>query len=104
MCHLHPLHLLFYIINNYNKAIVLFNNFCAIQPGLPSRAIRACECFHNGIVCEPSVLEVKGTEKKLKSFTGSGRLWSGRRKKKKKKNEFTAFCLHCSNELFRESF
>ena len=62
MCHLHPLHLLFYIINNYNKAIVLFNNFCTIlHPEFAPRAIRACvsgcECFHNGIVCEPSVLE-----------------------------------------------
>lgn len=39
-CHLHPLHLLFYIINNYNKAIVLFNNFCAVRQTLCPPAIR----------------------------------------------------------------
>ena len=61
MCHLHPLHLLFYIINNYNKAIVLFNNFCTIlhpEFALSYKGVSGCECFHNGIVCEPSVLEV----------------------------------------------
>lgn len=31
-CHLHPLHLLFYIIINYNKAIALFGtNFCVAR-------------------------------------------------------------------------
>lgn len=105
MCHLHPLHLLFYIIINYNKAIVLFNNFCAIHHpggfGPRPRATRACvsgwECFHNGIVCEePSVLEVKGTEKEIEKFCWGGSVWGFRGVKKNS----LLFCLHCFPSLF----
>lgn len=62
MCHLHSLHLLFYIINNYNKAIVLFNNFCAIQH-LPYSYKGLCRLGWMFIM-ELCVLEVKERKKK----------------------------------------
>lgn len=57
MCHLHPLHLLFYVINNYNKAIVLFNNFCSVHH---SPASDKGLCRYGWIfIMELCVLEVK---------------------------------------------
>lgn len=73
MCHLHPLHfIILQIIINYNKAIVLFNNFCAVLH-LPSRYKGLCRLnVRNGIVL--CVLEVKRRKGKiivkLKSWLG----------------------------------
>lgn len=67
MCHLHPLHLLFCVINNYNKTIVSFNNFCAVH-SLPSshEGLRRLGLdVHNRELRELCVLDGKRGKRKL---------------------------------------
>lgn len=61
-----------------------------VCPQAVRACVSGCECFHNGTVCEPSVLEVKGTEKEIEKFCWFGAspaLERGRKKGRKK--------IHC---------